>query len=390
MTKKLAVIGSGTAGALTAAYFNRWEDWEIDWYYDPNISSWPVGEGATLTLVRHINTSLGFTHYDLPKVDGTFKSGVFKTGWGNGSEFFHAFQGTDVAYHFNAKALQKYILDKLSLSPKINVIEKNVSADDVDADYVFDCRGVPKNFDDYHISDCVPVNSAYVTQCYWDHPKFQYSLMLANKYRWVFGIPLRNRCSIGYLYNDSLNTLEEVKQDVQHIFSDYELTPSDTTLSLKFKNYYSKAPFDGRIYKNGTAAFFLEPLEAASVGMISHNCITARNYWNGQEITVDDVNNWFIGRIKEIENMIMIHYYAGSQFDTPFWKYAQGRARKNIQSTFLTNPRFSALFPYANKFTHGDGHQGEYGTWGIPNWKVHFDQFNVWKDFPWQNIPMAN
>jgi glycine/D-amino acid oxidase-like deaminating enzyme len=34
---KITIVGRGTAGCMSAAYFARHSGCEIDWYYDPNI-----------------------------------------------------------------------------------------------------------------------------------------------------------------------------------------------------------------------------------------------------------------------------------------------------------------------------------------------------------------
>ena len=58
------------------------------------------------------------------------------------------------------------------------------------------------------------------------------------------GIPLQNRCSIGYMYNNKINSLEEVKEDVKNIFEEFNLQPSETTNAFSFKNYYRNTNFE--------------------------------------------------------------------------------------------------------------------------------------------------
>jgi hypothetical protein len=43
------------------------------------------------------------------------------------------------------------------------------------------------------------------------------------------------------------------------------------------------------------------------------------------------------------ETVIMLHYLAGSQWDTEFWQYAKQRAIQKIKN----NPEFSETFKYA-------------------------------------------
>jgi hypothetical protein len=87
------------------------------------------------------------------------------------------------------------------------------------------------------------------------------------KHGWIFGIPLQKRVSIGYLYNDELSSLEEVKKDVQNVFKEYQLKPSEITNHIKFESFYRKQNFNSKVIYNGNSSFFLEPLEATSTHM---------------------------------------------------------------------------------------------------------------------------
>ena len=39
------------------------------------------------------------------------------------------------------------------------------------------------------------------------------------------------------LYNDKINSLDDVKEDVQNVFNDYNLTPNKDFKHFSFKNY---------------------------------------------------------------------------------------------------------------------------------------------------------
>ena len=238
--QKISIIGRGTAGCISAAHFLYHTDCYVDFYYDNNIKPQAVGEGSNLVLPMRLNQTINFQHEDLSIIDGSFKYGIKKTGWGIGNKFIHNFAPPNVGYHFNAIKLQEHILKTISSNPRLRIIENHVEHDEIDSEYILDCAGKPNSYNDYTMSESIPVNSVYVTQCYWDYAKFQYTLTLARPYGWVFGIPLQNRCSIGYLYNNNINSLDEVKEDVKHIFEDYKLTPSDHTNSFSFQNYYKK------------------------------------------------------------------------------------------------------------------------------------------------------
>ena len=377
MAKKLAIIGNGTAGSFATTHFIRHTNWEVDWYYDPNIPPQAVGEGSNLVMPRALHANLGFHHQDLDKVNGSFKNGIFKSGWGDGHDFFHGFMPPYVGYHFNANGLQKYILEKLSTNSKLTVKEQNVDNDIIDADFILDCSGKPVDYTDYNLLETIPVNSVHVTQCFWDYSQFQYTLTIARPYGWVFGIPLQNRCSIGYLYNNNINTLDEVKEDVKTIFEQYKLTPSNTTNSFTFKNYYRKKNFTGRVAYNGNASFFLEPLEATSISTMDAIQRRAFDVWDGNK-TMYQANQEYLSLLKEIENVIMLHYYTGSVYDTPFWSMAKERGEKNF-SLALTNPKFKRMIELSKIYKHGDNDQQEYGSWGINAFYQNFTNLGLYK-----------
>jgi hypothetical protein len=180
----------------------------------------------------------------------------------------------------------------------------------------------------------------------------------------VFGIPLQNRCSIGYLYNNTINTLEEVKADVEEIFKEYNLTPSEHTNTFSFKNYSRKANFTKRVAYNGNSSFFLEPIEATSIATMDAVNRRAFDVWfNGKQLA--EANIEYRTLLAEVENVIMLHYFAGSIFKTPFWEYATNRGRRNMASAFY-NPAFANMLNYSQQdirdlYAFNSGL--EYGTW---------------------------
>jgi len=347
MPKKISIIGSGTAGAIGAAHFSRWTDCEIDWYYDSKIKTMPVGEGSLTNLPQMLFEAVDFSYDDLNAIDGTPKLGIHKSGWANDVDFKEHFRPGTTAYHFNAVKLQEFLFKKLD--GRVNLIDQNVgSHDELDSDFIFDCKGFPKEFSEHHKSEFISVNAVYVTQCLWDVPKFNYTLTIAVPHGWVFGIPLNNRCAIGYLYNDQISTLDEIKEDVKNVFDRFGLNPSEKTLELKFNNYYRKQNFVGRAAYSGNTSFFLEPLEATSIGFMDQIQRMAMGHWF-EGISADVVNDFYIQAIQEIENIIMLHYFAGSKYNTPFWEYAQDRGQKCMERA-VKNPRFIEFYKNSKNY----------------------------------------
>jgi hypothetical protein len=356
--RKIAIIGNGTAGCLTATHFNFFSpDTNIEWYHDTKILPLSVGEGSLPHLPKALSRDIGFDYLDLLSIDGTPKIGVDKYNWSNTDHYIQQSPMGEYALHFNASKLQKHIQDKLKDRSNVQVIEKNVNANNIDADYVIDCTGSPKDFNDYNISEYIPVNTAYVTQCFWDSPRFFTSLVVARPYGWVFGIPLRNRCAIGYVFNRNINSLEEIKQDVQNVFEQFNLTPSNTTNYLEFKNYYKKTNFTDKVCYNGNASFFLEPLEATSLAVSTQIKREAYDIIFNNK-SPEESNNNIKNTICESEDIIMMHYLAGSKFKSAFWDYAQERGRKKLKQAFKQK-RFREF--YNNTKTKNDN--GIYGIW---------------------------
>lgn len=347
MTKKLAIIGKGTTGSLANLWFRQNFVGEIDWYYDPNIPPMSVGEGTQLGVPTMLWDTVEFTFYDdLPTLNGTIKTGIRKVNWGGVNDFQHPFPPPQVAMHFDAGLMQKYVIEKMTNDRKINLIEKNVKPEEVDADYVLDCSGLPKDLSGYHTETRIPVNAVHVTQCWWDNPTFDYTFMIARPHGWVFGIPLKHRCSVGYLYNHNISSLEEVKDDVKEVFEFIGVNPSETTNSFHFNNYWKKEPYSDRIGTSGNAAFFLEPLEATSFTTSIQTFHGSHSVWRAphQKKHHNDAFNTYM---QLTEQMIMMHYFAGSAFDSKFWTFAKKQAHLSMLEA-IKEPFYRETFFHLN------------------------------------------
>ena len=378
--KRVVVVGSGTAGMISAAYLSRMRksDREVILYYDPKIKPQAVGEGADLSFPDMIKKITNFEYRDLEEMDGSFKYGIRKLDWST-QDFVHQFPEPSVSYHFNAVKLQKYILNKIS--NRIKIVEENVSNDNIDADFILDCSGTPKEFSKFEVAEGIPVNAVHVTQCYWDAPRFNYTLAIARPYGWVFGIPLTNRCSIGYMYNHKINTIDEVKEDVKTVFDRFKLDPSEHTNSFTFNNYYRTNNFeDNRIGYNGNASFFLEPLEATSISVISEIAKMSDEFLNelsGFKI----LNNRYKNLIQQVETTISFHYLNNRIFETEFWDLARNISRNNVLSTLQTNNFFRRMM---NKIVASNEEYMDrsiaWGTWSDYSFNTHIRSMELFDD----------
>ena len=320
---RVAIIGKGTAGCLAVAYFYK-QGYDITWYYNSSKKAQAVGEGAQLNLPSLMYKSAGWNFDDWREVDGNYKIGIHYRNWGDKGDYFHNFLPPQVSQHFNAVKLQNLIFNLYK--DKVKCVDGDIEHKDIPEDYIFDCSGKPKDYSKFNASEFIPVNSVHVTQCYWEYPEFDYTVTCARPYGWVFGIPLQNRCSIGYLYNKDFNTLDEVKEDVKNVFADYELTPSQDTNSFSFENYYRKKNFEGNVAYCGNSSFFLEPMEATSILTMEWIMRKADDLWQGYT-EEETANQEYLDWNRECEHIIMMHYAAGSRWFNDFWTYAKTRGQ---------------------------------------------------------------
>jgi hypothetical protein len=377
--KKIGVIGGGTAGALTAFALSKLSNTNVDLYLDTNIKPQSVGEGANYFLAEELKSKNYFDESLLKKIGGTKKFGINKIDFSDGKEFMHEFQFGNYSLHFDSEKLRNYILNDY---PLINVIEKNVkSFDDIDADFKWDCSGFPDiNENDFHIMKGIPVNSSYITQCYWDETRFEHTNTVAMEHGWVFMVPLQNRCSVGYLYNSSISSEAEVAEDVKNIFKRFNLTPSKETNSVSFCNYYRKENFTWNTGYNGNASFFAEPLEATTIGNVITTAYSSMHIlFNPAHATT--MNAKYVKTQKETEVMIAFNYLMGSKHKSKFWEFAKNNSEEFLKENIDKEKLKEILHFYENvknNTYYSAMKDPNYGTWPGSSWYQNINGFNAY------------
>jgi len=383
--KKLAIVGKGTAGSMAISYFSHFlrEKGEIELYYDPNSPEQAVGEGTDLTFPKFLSDNLSLNSEDLKNVlEGTYKRGIRKIDYQGSGDFMHTFPIGSSGIHFNATKFQELIFNKFKSQIKFSPTNLKSNLD-IDATHIIDCSGRPNDYTEYHQSKNIPVNSSHIVQCYWEFPKFDYTLTIARPYGWVFLIPLQNRCSVGYLYNNTINNLEEIKTDIQTIFQKYNLIPSNKINSFSFNNYYKKENFTDRVSYNGNASFFLEPLEATSITNILKNIRYTSLLITGK-VTKEELNKVYLENLEETEQMIMMHYFAGSKYNTPFWQYAYEKSLP-CMNKMTSNLKFKkiikeGLYNLNNPNLQPQIYEPEFSTWQSPSFIQNISNLGILKN----------
>lgn len=335
--KKVAILGRGTAGAIVANKLLGFSC-EIEWYYTSDKKPQPVGEGTTSSFPEHLEHTYGMTFSEMEEAfDATVKLGIHYERWNNVDRFTHGFHAAVHGMHFNAGKFQDYAFNSALNLPNVTAIDKAVTEDEIDCDYVFDCSGRPVSYEGYRTPKYIPVNSAFVTQCFWDTPQFYYTKTVAMKWGWVFMVPLQNRCSVGYLFNRDICSLDTVQEDVQRVFAWYGLNPSDVTNHIAFNNYVKEQIITKRTAYLGNSGFFLEPMEATTIDSIlqgANKGIQAMRAPQDASRMNREMQNFFV----DVEQFIMLHYAAGGSEDSPFWDYAKERGDACLKDTEGKHP----------------------------------------------------
>ena len=372
---KISVVGAGNAGcftALYAAWHGRKKDLEVELIYNPEIKPERVGQATLLDPPKLLWAAMGFNWYHNP-IHGTLKSGILYEGWGKeNDEVFHPFPPHSMAMHYCPWEMQKAVLE----SGQFKVIEDEVDPKDVDADYVFDCRGKPKDFTEYdELTN--PINACILAKpnSWWRVEDPWWSRHVATPDGWMFVIPTHpdspsHEYCIGYCYNKDITSREEA---TNNFYGQYDV---HIKKYVEFKNYVAKSPVvDGRILLNGNRLFFLEPLESSS----TQTYIEWVRYFINSVVTGEDSlrsSSYKILRyIRQVENFVLWHYQFGSKYDTPFWEYAKTLSFKDNV--------FDELLEYSKRADHKDivpisyggstSDEMAYGQWNPHSFKIWYD-----------------
>ena len=313
--KKLAVIGAGNAGCITALHFRRYlPELEIDLYHDSiHHPIELVGQGTVVSVTDLISESLGFTWYE-NNIEATLKTGILYKKWGTKKEeFFHDFYSMDkVSIHYTPKKLSDAVLS----SGLFNVIEQEINnpEKEIDADFIIDCRG-RKARDKENLDTIInPINSVLLASL----PKKEiiWTEAEATPNGWTFVVPIKDKLSLGYLYNGDLTSKEEATKDFQERFGVEEIEHS-----MKFDNYCSFNPFVGeRTLLNGNQCAFIEPLEATATGLYLWIARVGFDHFINK-VDIPQCLHLLHKEVNSIANFVLWHYKTGSKFDSPFWNY---------------------------------------------------------------------
>ena len=368
--KKIAVVGSGNAGSITALHYGYYgnEICDIDLYYDPNIPIERVGQGTVVPIAKLLAESLSMDWSNNP-IKATFKTGARFENWGKlNHDFYHKFNFNSMSCHYVPSLLSKAVIE----SGLVNPIEKNIEnpEEEIDADYIFDCRGKSRNNFERDYDNLInPLNAVVLAQKEDRDPNLTHTRCVATPNGWTFVIPNHDSVSYGYLYNNTITTKEEAEKD---FIERFDVEPNG---GLNFNNYVAKNVWAGeRTILNGNRFSFIEPLEATSTPVYQN---VAKYAWNHifDGAPKSRVNDELQLIVRRVQTFLLWHYQFGSKFDSPFWEYAKSlefnpddefkiRLEQSINSSYFELDRY-------------DGNVDGYGIWPRYSFKQWIENVSV-------------
>jgi hypothetical protein len=376
--KRIAVIGAGNAGCITALHFNYYskDKYEIVLYHNPKeFAIEQVGQGTNVAVTQLITHTIESNWYDRNYIDATFKKGILYEGWGKKKDkIFHSFPMNTMSMHYVPQKLSDSILK----SGLFEVVERTIDdpEKDIDADFIFDCRGRHnRNKDDYEPL-INPLNSCLLYRKDGKDVGLDLTRTVATPNGWTFVIPNSDSVSYGYLYNDTITSTQAARHDFIERFNLPETDYSTLTANISnisFENYVAKNIFVGeRTILNGNRYSFLEPLEATSTRLYQSVCRFVWDYMQGNRTKIE--SNYNIRRVvQQLETFILWHYQFGSKYDTPFWEYAKSLPFKpdSYFKEFIEKSKLESYFELESKPRYDGDYYGDQWT---------YSSFRYWYD----------
>jgi hypothetical protein len=349
MQRKIAVLGTGSAGLLTAAHLCTWLDdsWQVWCVYNPTKPILGIGEstngGVVTVLERATNFSLANPD-DLAALDATIKYGSKFTNWRKQSWVNPLLSG-NIAVHFNNRRLKDFVVERMSaIWPRqFKVLEADVQqiqnyADHVtvgtdqgphDFDYVVDCMGTPARFDSYTMSDCTLMDRCRIHTVK-DYQYEPFTDHIATRDGWMFGVPLSGHKTYGYIYSQAYTQPAAAEEEMKRLLGARTLEAGTYNSEYAFRCYYANEIVSGRVCKNGNRALFFEPLLANSMFIYVYVARLIYDYVAGGQPS-SQCNELFGRAVKEMEDVISYYYRGGSTFDTEVWRATVDRANTRLQ-----------------------------------------------------------
>ena len=159
-----------------------------------------------------------------------------------------------------------------------------------------------------------------------------YTHAWAQKYGWLWMIPLQNRYGAGYCFNDTFTTADEAKLEIEKVLK----TKIEVQKDIRFHSGRFEKMWVKNVISTGLSSAFIEPLEATSI----HATLLQMKHWvryfftetadfNNEALQTsynDDMTNMW----DSIKDFIVYHYITPRK-DTEYWREASSHKRWSLQ-----------------------------------------------------------
>ena len=363
---RYVIVGGGTAGWLTALYINKhFPNDQVTVIASSEIGILGAGEGTTPPFIDFLK-EVDISEKDLyNNCKATIKTGIKFTNWNGGDdEYFHNFTTGLNALHFDASLLAKYF-QNLATSRGVKLIDDEVvymqchSNEDIEsfvlksgnvehADFVFDCSGFRRliigsfyksNWTEYPMP-CKRAIPFFLPNDAQNLPPYTESI--AMKYGWIWKIPVQGRYGCGYVFDSSMTTDEEAKEEIRQYLGHDFVSPKTFNFSA---GAYDKC-WVNNCMAVGLSAGFIEPLEATSIWV---QIMTLRIFVQvfGKANAKEKLNN----DIKEINEDVLsflYYHYMSERVDSDFWTRftTNNKIPDKLSNMLKSNDMFLTLKKY--------------------------------------------
>lgn len=248
----------------------------------------------------------------------------------------------------------KLILSKYqSCSMSDNGIENLILEDQtISADFFIDCSGFNQlllkksldvKFEDF--SKYFPASSVIA---WWGQSELKpYSEFTAMDYGWRFNLDLQDRSGNGYVYDNSLITADQAKEEVERTLG----TSIDLVANVSWTPEMTYTPWTKNVVAIGLSSGFLEPLGSSGHTLIAMTLRLLSEFWSPACITHDTaitlLNKKFKHIIDDTVDFVSLHYRTGRN-DTAFWK-------KHLSDELITDSLKLKLEKIKSGNLHDDG-----------------------------------
>lgn len=251
------------------------------------------------------------------------------------------------AYHFNASLLANFLRDYAKQNGVKHILDEvadvKVAEDgsiahvttnehgDIRGDLFIDCTGfrgllINKALDEPFIpfSESLLCDSAIAMQIPRDISQDginPYTTATALGAGWVWNIPLFGRDGTGYVYSSAFISREEAEKEFREHLG--RAADNCQPLYIKMRVGRNRNSWVKNCVAIGLSSGFVEPLESTGIFFIQHGIeqlVTDFPDKLFNEELVKSYNKAIADCIDGIRDFLILHYYASTRRDTPFWR----------------------------------------------------------------------